>query len=803
MITHGLRTAWRGIWRTRASSALAVALIASAIGLNTAIFAICDAILLRKLPVPSPDRLVRINGISGNTFYPVPYGMVQRLRERTDLFAGVSGWSDTPQPVEAGGQTAVALLVRADSEIHRVMGARARIGRLLEKTDRGPVAVISSQFWRERLNGDPQVLGRTVRSGEHVFTIVGVMPEEFSGMNANVSWDVTVPLDPFVEGAKSQDAKARLPLDTVARLRDGVAPEAVRRELQAMWPRLVAESLPPGTSVEEWRAAWGRTVRVESAGHGLFFWRDAYRGPLALLLGMAGLVLLIVSSNVAAVLLVRGLNRQRELAIRAALGAGRSRLVLMAISESLLLALAGAALGLPLARWITVRGVGFLPMGNVPFHYRVGVDARALAFAAVLSLLTGLACGLLPALRTTRITLADAIRNGGTLSPRVGAARCVLVALQVALSALLLTTSLWFAATLAGVSAAPLGFRPEGVLAVSVQGKPPDFASGPEYFDELLRRLRILPGVERASLANQSPMQFAIYGEMGEASLPGGTTVAAEPHCVFPDYFATLGAPLFEGRDFQPRDERATVINEQLRRRLFGAQSAAGRIVRLTSGHRTTEAQVVGVVADVKYTSPREAAVPAFYLACLAQWTPREAGRAGMAIAIRGAGAGLDRAVRQEIDRLGRQYVVRSAPLSAWVGQRILRERMLALLSSVFGAVTLAVAALGLYGMVAFAAASRRREIAIRIALGAPRNRVAQLVFREILLVLAGGLAVGLGAAAFGAKVIASYLFGLRPADPSIPVLAAALLAVTATVAAVVPVRRATSLDPTAVLRAE
>ena len=341
-------------------------------------------------------------------------------------------------------------------------------------------------------------------------------------------------------------------------------------------------------------------------------------------------MLLIVSSNVAAVLLVRGLNRQRELTIRAALGAGRSRLVLMAISESLLLALAGAALGLTLARWITVRVIGFLPMGKVPLHYRVGVDARTLAFAAVLCLLTGLACGLLPALRTTRMTLADAIRSGGSLSPRVGAARRVLVSMQVPLSALLLITSLWFAATLAALSAAPLGFQPEGVLAVSVQGKPPDFASGPEYFDELLRRLRILPGVKRAGLANQLPMQFAIYGEMGEASLPGGTTVAAEPHCVFPGYFATLGAPLFEGRDFQPREERATVINEQLRRRLFGAQGAAGRIVRLTSGHRDTDAQVVGVVADVKYTSPREPAAPAFYLPCLAQWTPQEAGRAGL-----------------------------------------------------------------------------------------------------------------------------------------------------------------------------
>ena len=790
-LAHDLRSAWQTLARSRSVAGLIVALIAIGIGLNSAVFTVLDQMVLRKIAVTDPDRLVHFNGFSGGFREPVPYTILQRLRERTDLFAGVSGWIDQVVPIEVDGETAPALMVRVDGDFYRVTGAHPQIGRMLTREDSGPVAVISDQFWKGRLGGDPNVLGRTVRIGKAVLTIVGVMPKQFSGMIANVSSDVSVPLNAFKVSR----------LEPVARLQPGVTLESAAAQIQAMWPRLVAETVPPKRSAIEWTADSGATVSVESASRGEFLWRAEYERPLVLLLGMAALVLLIVCANLAGLLLARGVSRQKEMAIRMALGASRARLVRQFLLESLILAFAGGAVGLLIARWGSSVGASFLPMGNVPFDD--GMNPRALGFAAGLSSLTTLAFGLMPAILTTRISVIQAIKGAtGSRSSGHGIRRNLLV-MQVALSVVLAAGALLFAITLARLAAEPLGFHYDRVLVLVVQGKSSNLELGREYFNELLRRLRALPGVEGVSIANEMPMQYPNYGGRGELSASAEAWETAEAHCAFPEYFATLGAPVLQGRAFRSQEANSIVISQMLSRRLFGAKSSIGRTLREKREGKTTDREVVGVVGDMKYGSPRAQTAPAFYLPCLQEWTPKDAGTNGMSIAVRGAGAGLERAVRREIEALGRQVVFRATPLRDLVGLRMLRERMFLVVTSVYGVVTLAVVGVGLYGLMIFLVASRTREIGIRIAIGARRGDVLWLLAREVLLVLGTGLGFGIVGAVMGTKLVASYLFGAEALEPLVFALTALVLALIGAAAAFVPARQALAVQPMDALRQE
>jgi putative ABC transport system permease protein len=785
------RSAWRTVLRSRSAAGLTILLIAIGIGLNSAVFTVLDRMVLRKLAVTEPDRLVHFNGFSRGFREPVPYTILQRLRERTDLFAGVSGWLDQVVPVEVDGETAPALMVRVDGDFYRVTGVRPQIGRLLNPEDRGPVAVISDQFWRGRLGGDPNVLGRTVRTGNSVLTIVGVMPKEFSGMIANISSDLAVPLEAFKVSR----------LEPVARLQPGVTLEDAAGQIQAMWPRLVAETVPPQRSPGEWSVDVGPAVKVESASRGQFLWRAEYQRPLELLFSMAALVLLIVCANLAGLLLARGVGRRKEMAIRMALGASRTRLVWQLLLESLLLASAGGAVSVLVARWGSSLGASFLPMGNVAFDY--GMNPRALGFAAGLSLFTALAFGLMPAVLTTRVGIIQTIRGAtGSRGSGHGIRRNLLV-VQVALSAVLVAGSLLFAITLAEVVSEPLGFRADGVLVLAVQGKSSGLEVGREYFDELLRRLRALPGVEHVSIANELPMQYANYGERGEVSVSEGNWVAAESHCAFPAYFTTLGTPVLQGREFNSQEGGAIVISQLLSWRLFGPGSSIGRTLREKRDGKTTDREVVGVVGDMRYGSPHAQTAPAFYLPCLQEWTPKQAGARMMSIAVQGAGTGLERSARREVDALGRQVVFRATPLRDLVRLRMLRERMLAVVTSAYGVVTLAVVGVGLYGLMMFLVASRTREIGIRVAIGAQRGDVLWLLVREVLLILGVGLGVGIGGAVAGTRLLTSYLLDAKAPEPAVLALTALVLALIGAIAAFAPARRALAVQPMDALRNE
>ena len=774
-----------------------IVVVALGVAVNTAVFAIFDGMVFRTLAVPRPERLVHISG-GGDDRPGISYGIIERLKQRTDLFEGIAGWSETPKPVEVNGETRIALVSRVDPDIHRVMGARAMMGRVLTTADAGPVAVVSAQFWRDRLASDPAALGRTVRSGDFAFTIVGVMPFAVSGMNANVPWDVTVPMDAV--RTPGMPPKSALLMDSVARLRPGVSPVMAQGQLAAIWPALLSETRPPGRTIEQWRDDIGSAVVVSPAGRGRFFYRKVYRGPLTLLLAMAALLMLVVCSNLATILLARGMRRQRELAIRMALGANRLRLARAALSETLLLCAAGCLLSLAVARILIAFGVSFLPSGNIPFDYQIGLNGRTMAAAVLLSFATAILCGLWPALRTTRIDLGDAMRQTGGVTRAGTRVRKLLMAGQVAAALVLVTGAILFGVTLAGVSNAPLGFEAGGVHALLVQGKQGAAPAGSGFFDELARRLAALPGVERVAMANELPMQYAGYGATAEASTPGGETVKAEPHCALPGYFDTLRAPLLTGRDLRPGDRGIALVNQQLAARLFGNGDALGRRLRVVRDRKAVDLEVAGVVVGMRYASPREEIAPQYYVHCLDEF---DGSPLGMSIAIRGGGRGIDAAARREVETMGRQYVIKSAPLAAWVRQRMLRERMLATVSSMFGLMTLGVAAVGLYGLIAFIVASRTRELSIRMAIGAQRKDVGWLIARETLTVVAAGLAAGLAASIAASRLVDAYLYGVRALDPAAMAGAAAALITVATLAALLPARRAVMLDPARVLRSE
>jgi len=512
---------------------------------------------------------------------------------------------------------------------------------------------------------------------------------------------------------------------------------------------------------------------------------------------MAALVLLIVCANLASVLLARGVSRQKEMAIRMALGAGRARLIWQLLLESLLLASAGGVVSVLVARWGSALGVSFLPLGNVPFDY--GINPHALGFGGGLAVFTAVGFGLMPAFLNTRIGVMSAIKGAGHPGSRASIRKNLLVA-QVALSAVLVTGSLLFAITLVGLAAERLGFRADGVLVLTVQGKSSSLELGREYFDELLRRLRGLPGVKRVSIANDLPMYFSSYGESGEVSASGENWVTAERHCVFPEYFATLGARVLEGRDLRAQEGHAIVISQLLAWRLFGSGTSVGRTVREKREDKTLDREIVGVVTDMKYGSPRAQAAPAFYLPCLDQWTPRQAGENVMSIGIRAVG-GQERVARREINALGQQYVLESTPLRDRVSRSMLRERMFGVVTSAFGLVTLVLVGVGLYGLMTFLVDSRTKEIGIRIAVGAQRGDVLWLIARELVLILGVGLGFGISGAVVGGKLVTSYLFGVSALEPAVLALTVLVLALIAAVAALFPVRRALAVEPTDALR--
>jgi predicted permease len=804
-----VRVAWRGL-RRRPGFALAVLVtLALGVGATGAVFAAADAALLRPLPYARPDALVHLwrthvrePDARGDFSYPD----FLDARERAGAFAGLAGYHSNRMVLGAGDRPQVLWAGKTSANFFAVLGVRPAAGRLFAAGEDAPnaprVAVLSHALWTRQFAADPAVVGRAVRLDGAPYTVVGVLPAGFQFARVGAA-DVWVPFD---RPAEWRQRRTMSWFNVVGRLRPGATLAAARRDVDALAAALAREH--PDANAD-------RGARVVPLAEEL---TGAVRPLLLTLLGAAGLVLLVAMANVANLLLVRATARAPELGVRAALGAGRARLVRQLLTESMLLALAGGALGLGLAQLGVHALVGAIPperLRGMPYLADVGPSARLVAYTLLVSAAAGLACGLPPAARVARPRLAAALREGARGSSAGGGAgrlRDGLVAAELGLTVVLLAGAALFGRSLTRLFAVDPGFRAGGVFTafvplprVAYAGRDAQVA----FFTRLEEGVRALPGVDGVGLTTKLPLDpgnSTSYRVVGAPEPPPGRAPQASFRSVNADYFRTLGIPLVRGATFSPRRgagpdttaAREVVVSASLARRAFGGEDPVGRRL-LTGGAAAT---VVGVVGDVVIGRLEDAATPTFYLPYA------QASDVSMRLAVRTRGdvAGLEAAVRRVVADLDPEVALYQVyPMESLVRQSesVFVRRFPLLLVGGFAAAALALAVVGTYSVVSYAVAQRGRELGVRRALGAPSGHLVRLVVGRVARTAAVGVGAGLVLAVALARAASGLLYGVGAADPATYAAAAVLLGVVAAAAAAVPAWRATRLDPTAALRHE
>jgi predicted permease len=800
-----LRYGLRALRRNPMFASVAVLTLALGIGANTAIFSLADAVLLRALPVSTPRELVvlRQRGPDGDIF-PFTSAAASDLAPGRDVLSGLAAFRPLQSThVSVNGAAELLLAQLVSGNYHAVLGIHAAVGRTLTEQDREPVAVISHGYWRRRFANDPDVVGRLLEMQGRSFTIVGVTPPGFFGTQPGRHVDVTAPL---AAQTMKLPPNARW-LYLIGRLAPGVSREQARAALRVRWAQLAAaQALPPRPPV---------TLEIDSGAQGLNELRRQFSLPLQILMAAMAVVLLVACANLAGLLIVRSSARQQEIAVRLSLGAARGRIVRQLLTESMLLAAAGGAAGVALAYWMTDLLLAMMSRGRGAIMLDVAPNARTLVFAAVVTIVTAALFGLLPALGASRTGLQPGLKLS---APGADRARNTwgraMVAAQVALLVLLLTAAGLFTRTLQKLRAVDAGFRQEQVLVLGLStGRAYPQARARALYDELSGRFATLPGVRSVSMSMDTP-------PVGQLSMCAGIEVPGRPadpedaptvcrNFVGPRFFETIGIPVLAGRDFEAGDDerapQAVVISESVARRYFGDENPLGRQLVIGGPGTPVSASIVGVVRDVRYTSLRAGAPLMIYR------PSRQDRLTGDTFLIRTSST-----TAEALTPLLRAEIRAAAPalpppsvvsLEDRVAGALVEERMLATLSSAIGALAAVLAAIGIYSTVASAVARRRREIGIRMALGAVPGQVARMVVSEALGIVAGGLAIGIPAAlaaALAARgVLAGILFELSPTDPLILSSSALAILVIASLAAYVPARRASRIDPVAAVKYE
>jgi predicted permease len=804
-----LRYALRVLWRSPAFFAVAVLSLALGIGANSAIFSLINAVMLRPLPVRAPGRLVRIArltpaGNPGAVSYPLFEYFRDNLTSASGAFAEMSS---SPGIVVDGVEDQVT--AEWVSGAHFVtLGVDAAAGRLLGAADDmvtsvAPAAVISYGYWQQRFGLDPAAVGKPFAIGDRVFTIVGVTARSFHGTRPGRDPDVTLPLLAMLSDEQRHEVSGNV-LDMMARLPSGGTEQQTDAELQVLWQRFV-DAAAARASEKDRPAALRQRAGVFAAPDGLNPLRYRYRDALLILMSITGLVLLLACANLSGLLLARAAARQREISIRLAIGAGRGRLLRQFLAEGLVLASIGGAAGLLLAGWFSGRLVAMLANGGT-LAISATPDWRVLVFTAAVSVLSCLLVGLAPGLHAVNANLNPALKAVRTGSlRRFGNA---LVIAQLSISMVLLVGATLFVGTLVKLHRVDRGLRTDGVVMFGVRANrtyPP--ARGLAVQTTLLDRVSDLPGVTSASAAQVVPISGGLwirpvkvegYAFRPDESESIGFNVVA------PGYFRTLGTPMVAGREFDDRDTdrstRVAVVNESFVRYFFGRQSPVG----LPVASLDVVYEIVGVAKDAKYQSLRDEVMKTMYI----PWLQREGDQPSRYSYLARVASGDPMQVAPALDRLVRgvdpDLRVRSVrTYSSVVDQSIVTERIMATLGGFFGGLALAVAGLGMFGLMAFQMSCRTNEFGVRMALGAGRRRIVAIVFRDVALMsLAGAVAGGVLALSL-TGLTSKILFGITPTEPAVFALAAAVLAAAALAAGWIPARRASLVDPIAALRHE
>jgi putative ABC transport system permease protein len=836
-LVQDLRYGLRMLLKNRGFTAVAVLTLALGIGANTAIFSLINVVMLRMLPVREPERLALFAEVdTRGTWESFSYPLYERFLAHQGSFTGICAATSegrmrmTVSAPGGGSATEPARTEKVSGNFFSVLGVNAVLGRTLTPADDRPgdpqpVVVISHGFWQRRFGRETAVVGKNILLNDVTFTIVGVAPPGFFGFEVGSSPDVWLPLQmhpqvstgPFKTALKEPGFGW---LQLMGRLQPGASLEAARAEMDVVYQRRLAESAAAHGSKwseEERRKHFARKVVLQSGATGWTELRKNFRQPLFLLMGAVGLVLLIACANVANLSLAQAASRQKELALRLAIGAGRGRLFRQLLTESFLLAGLGGTLGTFFALWGTELLLTYLPRRPDPVLLQVGPDGRVFAFTLGVSVLTGLLFGLAPALRNARLDLTAALKEqtGGTSASRLKINK-ILVITQVALSLFLLAGAGLFVRSLQKLKSIDTGFTRENLLQFGLDsGQGYDVTRLVLLYRRTLERLESLPGVRAASFTS---IPLLTGSGWSDVFVPEG--YAPQPNeklnfhgmRVGPRFFETMGIPLLLGRDFTPRDTRpagkqaepsapsVAVINQSLARRFFGTDNPLGR--RFTLSSRAQEPiEIVGVVTDAKYRNLRDLAPPTFYVPFFQR--PNE-WRVTFEVRTLGDPSSLVAALPpllREIDP--RLQVLGSDTMEQMVDESLLQERILAQLAGFFSVSALLLSALGLYGVLAYGVACRRREIGIRLAVGAKRHEVIVLVIKQGLKLVCVGALIGLSAALAVLRVVKSLLYEVAPTDPPTFAGVTLLLALVALLACWLPARRAARIDPMVTLRCE
>ena len=811
-----VRFAWRMMRKSPGFTVAAILSLALGIGANTAIFTLVDAVMMRTLPVRDPGSLRYLaHGNGDNPGLSSNYPLFERYAALTDVFDGVTAYNNnglkisTPDGVESVDSLWVS------GNFHAVLGVPMALGRgFAAEPDRDAggsmIAVISDHYWARRYNRAPDVLGKTVVANGHTVTIVGVTAPEFAGPSPGARPDITLPLSirTLTEKDFLDDHGTWTSMPIVARLKPGID------ESQALAAADVALRQYMSEKENQWMAKMNpeafAQARFVSAARGGTSLRQRYATPLLVLMALVGLILLIASANVANLMLVRGEARAREVAIRLCVGGGRSRLIRQFLTESLLLALFGAALGVVLASWGTNAIMAFFATLEAPVVLDVTPSARVFAFTAAIALLTALLFGLLPAFKTTRVDLTPALKEGAVQArtPRRWLAGHALVVAQLALGVVVIAVAGLLARSLYNLKTLNTGFNGDRVLVFTLDsyGTSLDATQRAALYDEVLARLRSLPGVEQIAASRSVPVHTS--GNARLLDLPGAEDKTLErsafTNMITPGYFDTFGIRLQRGRDFTGHDTSTSppvaIISTAMARLYFGDRDPLGQTFGFSS-EKNKRYTVVGIVDDTHQMNLREKAPAIVYTPLTQEEAPRwinfEMRVAGDPAALASAASAAARSVSKDV-------VIRYVrTMEQQVNASLMRERLLATLSGAFAVLALILTAVGLYGVMAYSVSRRGREIGIRMALGARRGSVLWQMLRQTIGVSTLGIALGIGAVLLTTRYVSTLLFGLSERDPSTLAGVALVLLITASVAGFFPARRAATIDPVRAIKTE
>ncbi len=818
-LLRNLRYAFRALRKNCGFTAVAVLSLALGIGANTAIFTLINALLLRDLPVRQPERLVQLSLLRQDSQLPFSYPMFRELVRGQRVFTGlICRGAAGMFNVEVNGVLSLSHMEAVTGNWYSELGAVPLLGRLLTPEDANgttsQVVVIGYDFWHRGFGGAPDVVGKQIRIEGHPFTIVGVTRRWFTGLSVGEPPDVTIPITaaPRIQSEVfSLESRSVLWLFLAGRLKDGITIDQARAQLQSFWPQVLLATASTETPGPRRKAFLSMRLEVSSAAKGIAEdLRSQFTRPLYVLAGIVGLILLLACVNLANLMLARAATRSLEMGVRVALGASRWSLAREVLTESLLLSLLGALLGLTLAYGGSRLLLLLMTQGNQsPVTLDLTPDLRVLSLTMFVAILTGILVGIAPAWLCAQEDPASVLQQnarrlgGGNRKPSK-----VLIVTQVAVSLVLLLGSGLLVRSFQKLRSVDLGFEKERVLEISLNPRPGGYDNLDlnSYHQHLLERIASVPGVQSVGYSDNSIASGVEDGwqeTVSAMSADAAAGVRVRATGISPGFFRALGIQLLQGRDFSQTDDerhpRLAIVNSSLAKRLFPNGDVIGKTVRVGFMPEDQNIEIVGIASNARIVALRDASAPVIFL-CYFQ-RPSQWGN--LIVRTTKGSEAPARAIDQAIESLGHEYPLGTKTISQVISARLVEERIIAILSGLFAGLALLLASIGLYGLLSYTVSRRTREIGIRVALGAQRGSVFLSVLGETVAVAIAGIAIGIPAALAATRLIASMLFGLSASDVPTVSSASFLLLLVALFAGYFPARRASGIDPTVALRTE